>query len=75
MTGKQKFRMGCWFLALWMFGSAIMLPFGMEPVCAAEEVKRTDWSAGVVGKPDALAPQTLLELQNSLPSEVAKLPR
>ena len=75
MTGKQKFRMGCWFLALWMFGSAIMLPFGMEPVCAAEEVQRTDWSEGVVGKPDALAPQTLLELQNSLPSEVAKLPR
>ena len=50
MTGKQKFRMGCWFLALWMFGSAIMLPFGMEPVCAAEEVQRTDWSEGVVGR-------------------------
>lgn len=75
MAGKQKFRTRCWFLALWIFGFAITLPSGIEPVCAAGEVQRADWSEGIVGKPDALAPQTLLELQNSMPSEVAKLPR
>lgn len=75
MTGKQKFRTLCWVLTLWMSGSAVAFCTGIEPVRAAEEAQIADWSEGVVGKPDAGAPQTLLELQNSLPSEVAELPR
>lgn len=75
MSGKQKLRIICRVLALCIFGSVFMLYFGIGPVRAAEEVQRADWNESVVGRPDALAPQTLSELQNSLPSEVAELPR